>query len=72
MNTIENLPGVDPLGLKGAALADFGDNPEGFGSGLLPFTASDDGTKLGESTLSCIFGLEITLLVFDFASFIFR
>lgn len=45
------LPGVRVLGLKGAALAAFGDRPKVFAVAWLPFTASDDGVKLGEAML---------------------
>ena len=50
------LLGVKVLGLKGAALAAFGDKPDGFAAD--PFTASvgpllsEVGVKLGESTFS--------------------
>ena len=45
------LPGVRVLGLKGAALAAFGERPIVFAVALLPFTARDEGVKLGEATL---------------------
>ena len=45
------LPGVRVLGLKGAALAAFGERPRVFGGVWLPFTASDEGVKLGEAML---------------------
>lgn len=45
------LPGVRVLGLKGAALAALGERPRVFGVAWLPFTASDEGVKLGEAIL---------------------
>lgn len=40
------------LGLKGAALAALGERPRGFAVAWLPFTASDEGVKLGEAMLN--------------------
>ena len=45
------LPGVRALGLKGAALAALGERPRDFAVAWLPFTASDEGVKLGEAML---------------------
>lgn len=45
------------LGLKGAALAAFGDNPNAFDGWFGVLTARDDGVKLGESTLRRFFEL---------------
>lgn len=54
-----------PLGLKGAAFAAFGDNPEALAAE--PFTAKDvevseAGVKLGESTLNFFFVLKRTYI----------
>ena len=51
------IPGVRLLGLNGAALAALGERPGAFEGVLLPLTASDDGVKLGESTLKRFFRL---------------
>ena len=45
------LPVAGFLGLKGAALAAFGDKPKDFVGWLGPLTVRLDGVKLGESTL---------------------
>jgi hypothetical protein len=49
------LPGDAFFGLKGAALAAFGESPLDFCPELL--TERDEGVKLGESTLSFFFAL---------------
>ena len=49
LNGNNALPGVGFRGLKGAALAAFGEIPGVF---AVPLTASDAGVKLGESTLN--------------------
>ena len=49
------IPGVGFLGLKGAALAAFGERPGGFEG---PLTARDEGVKLGESTFNFFLVLE--------------
>lgn len=52
-----SIPEASPFGLKGAALAAFGERPLDF-DGVVPFTARDEGVKLGESTLRCFFKLD--------------
>lgn len=52
------IPGVIPLGLNGAAIAAFGDNPVDFGDAIWPLEARAAGVKLGESTLNRFFTLE--------------
>ena len=54
---LDNLPGVAFFGLKGAALAAFGESPRGFCPGV--FTERDEGVKLGESTLNFFFALSL-------------
>ncbi len=49
------LPGLKFLGLKGAALAAFGERPGIFDA---PLTVRDAGVKLGESTLNRFLTLE--------------
>ena len=56
------LPGVSALGLKGAALAAFGERPRVFAVVWLPFTASDEGVKLGEAMLKRFLILHETLV----------
>lgn len=51
------LPGVVPLGLNGAAIAAFGDNPLDFGDVIWPLEVRAAGVKLGESTLNRCFTL---------------
>ena len=58
------LPGVAFFGLKGAAIAAFGDNPRAFWPGLL--TDRDEGVKLGESTLNFFFPLQFSSVSFDY------
>lgn len=52
-----NLPGVVPLGLNGAAMAAFGERLVDFGDALRPLEVTDEGVKLGESTLNRCFAL---------------
>lgn len=55
MDSLRVLPDVALFGLKGAALAAFGESPLDFCPELL--TERDEGVKLGESTLSFFFAL---------------
>lgn len=52
------LPGVVLLGLNGAAIAAFGDNPVDLGDAIWPLEVRTAGVKLGESTLNRCFRLE--------------
>lgn len=53
----DDLPGVVPLGLNGAAIAAFGDNPVDLGDAPWPSEVRAAGVKLGESTLNRCFTL---------------
>jgi len=55
LHSLKVLPGVAFFGLKGAALAAFGESPLDFCPELL--TERDEGVKLGESTLSFFLAL---------------
>lgn len=58
MTSTDILPGVVPLGLNGAAIAAFGDNPVDLSDAPWPFEVRAAGVKLGESTLNRCFTLE--------------
>ena len=45
------IPEASPLGLKGAAFAALGERPSDFGEPLTEREESEEGVKLGESTL---------------------
>ena len=53
------IPGLRPFGLKGAALAAFGENPLVLEGNEEPFTESEAGVKLGESTFKRFFTLRV-------------
>lgn len=57
ISEIVYVPGLRPLGLNGAALAALGERPLVLGGNGEPFTESEDGVKLGESTFKRFFTL---------------